>query len=491
MPGKHWRLEMRRFFSLAAIFTFLIWQSFVPNLIHAAQTDKEKGVEGVWQGALEIGSTKLRIVFNLSKSADGSLTGTLDSPDQGATGLKLDTVKVENGKLFVELKMVGGSFTGAVSPDGSEIAGQWSQGGNSLPLVLKKTEKAAEVSRRPQEPRKPYPYDEEEVTFENREAGITLAGALTLPRDKRPCPAVVLISGSGPQDRDESLLGHKPFLVLADHLTRKGIAVLRYDDRGVGKSKGDFSKATTEDFASDALAAVQFLRSRKEIDSRRIGLAGHSEGGVIAPMAAAKSTDVAYIVLLAGTGLTGEEILYMQGALIAKANGATDDAVARQRSSQEQIFTVLKREKDNAVAEKAIRELSAKMMAQLTDEQKKTAPAMGANEEARLRSVLSPWFRYFLTYDPRPALKQLKCPVLAVNGELDLQVPANENLEQIEKALKEGGNKRYKIVKLPGLNHLFQSCKTGSPLEYAQIDETFSPSALEVVSNWILEQTRQ
>jgi hypothetical protein len=370
------------------------------------------------------------------------------------------------------------------------MAGQFKQGGFTLPLTLKKTDKPTEV-KRPQEPKKPYPYVEEEVSYENKKAGVKLAGTLTLPQGKGPFPAVLLITGSGAQDRNEAILGHKPFLVLADHLTRKGIAVLRVDDRGVGGSTGNVSQATSEDFAGDALAGVEFLKSRKEINPKKIGLIGHSEGGIVAPMAAVKSKDIAFIVLMAGTGLTGEEILYLQGELISRAAGAHLLDVAAQRRLQEQMFAVVLSETDNARAEKKLREILAEEVSKLSEEEKKAAGSASGAMEAQIKSVLSPWFRFFLTYDPKPTLRKVKCPVLAINGEKDLQVPPKENLRAIEEALKAGRNKDFTIKELPKLNHLFQTCTTGSLSEYSQIEETIAPVALETIADWIVKRTKR
>lgn len=448
-----------------------------------------EAIEGIWQGALKVSGMELRIVFNISQTPEGILTATMDSPDQGVKGIPVDEVILENGNLRLEIKSAMGIFEGKLREDGLSIEGEWKQSGQLFPLVLERVDEVIELLR-PQEPKKPYPYEEEEVVYENKEAAVKLAGTLTIPGQEGPFPAVLLISGSGPQDRDETLLGHRPFLVLADYLTRRGIAVLRVDDRGVGKSTGDFAQATSEDFASDVLAGVEYLKSRKEIDPKKIGLIGHSEGGIIAPMVAVQSSDVAFIILMAGTGLTGEEVLYLQTALIARAEGASDEAIAKNRSLQEQLFTVLKEEPDDAVAEKRLRTIYEDTLseAELSEKEKEIAEAAA---EAEIQRILSPWFRYFLTYDPRPTLMKVKCPVLAINGEKDLQVPPKENLSAIEEALKAGGNKNYTVEELPGLNHLFQTAETGSPSEYASIEETISPTALKIISDWILEQSKE
>src|SRR5215831_13352939 len=358
------------------------------------------------------------------------------------------------------------------------------RGAIGLAAIQDTTAKPAALNR-PQEPKKPYPYDEEEVGYENRRDGVKLAGTLTFPRGKGPFPAVLLITGSGPQDRNESVFGHKPFLVLADYLTRQGIAVLRVDDRGIGGSTGSVPNSTSENFATDVMAGIEFLKSHKGINPKQIGLIGHSEGGLIAPMVAAQSNDVAFIVLLAGPGLPGEEILYLQGAAILKASGASAEVLARQRASQEMIFAIVKQEKDNAVAEKKVREGFDKQMAGLSEAEKAQA---NQTPDAQITAVLSPWFRYFLTYDPRPALARVKCPVLALNGENDLQVPVTENLREIEATLKAAGNKDVTIVRLPKLNHLFQPSETGSPGEYGKIEETFAPVALKTIGDWILKR---
>jgi RNA polymerase sigma factor (sigma-70 family) len=449
----------------------------------AAQTGaSNQSIEGAWEGTLDFGGAKLRLVLKVSKGADGSLTAKADSPDQGATDLPVDAISLKDGAVRFEMIRLMASYEGTLNREASEIAGEFKQGGTSLPLTLKRTAKPTALNR-PQEPKRPYPYDEEEVGYENKRDGVKLAGTLTLPRGKGPFPAALLITGSGPQDRNESLLGHKPFLVLADYLTRRGLAVLRVDDRGVGGSTGSVANSTTEDFATDVMAGIEILKTRKEIDPKRIGLIGHSEGGLIAPMVAAQNDDVAFIVLMAGTGLTGEEILYLQGALIMKANGASAEQLAKQRATQASMFKILKEEKDPATAEKRIYQELSKS---LTEEEKKKSEQTIL---VQAKQVNTPWFRYFLTLDPRPPLQKVKCPVLVLNGENDLQVPVNENLREIEAALKAGGNKDVTIARLPKLNHLFQTSETGSPNEYIKIEETIAPVALKTIGDWVLNRT--
>jgi len=431
-----------------------------------------KDVEGLWQGTLKVPNGELRVVFHINKAADGRLSASMDSPDQGATGIPVDECTFTNGKLSLTAKGIGGAYDGTMKND-STIDGIWSQSGASLPLTLKRIEKVAEASR-PQEPKKPYPYREEEVTVENKTAGITLAGTLTEPDSGGPFPAVVLITGSGPENRDEEVFGHKPFLVLADYLTRQGIAVLRCDDRGVGKSGGDEKTATTSDLATDTRAQFEYLKTRKDIDPKHVGLIGHSEGGLIAPIVANEAPDVAFVVMMAGPGLPGDSILMLQSVAVARSEGAPDSALKQIATAERAVLDIVKAEKDTAAAAAKLRPLLKKQS--LSDQA----------IDAQTKAVLSPWFRFFVSYDPRPALSQLRQPVLAIDGEKDVQVAAVENLAAIETALKAGGNKDFETKELPGLNHLFQTANTGAVTEYAKIDETISPSALQVMGDWIL-----
>jgi fermentation-respiration switch protein FrsA (DUF1100 family) len=477
MHQSHFKMLMRGLALLA----------FISSLAMAQESQKapEQLLPGSWQGTLTVPSGSLRIVFNFKEKAEGGYTATLDSPDQGAFGIPADSVIAQDTLVRVSIRSIGGELNGTHLTGTDSISGTWSQGGMQLPLVLKYSSKEAEKPKRPQEPKKPYPYKEEEVTFTNPEAGITLAGTLTLPKSGGPFPAAVLITGSGPEDRDEMVFGHRPFLVLSDYLTRQGIAVLRYDDRGVGKSTGNFGTATSTDFASDAKAAVAYLKTRKEIREDKIGLIGHSEGGIIAPMVAAESKDVAFIVLMAGTGVPGDQVILEQAALIAKAMGTSEKEVQEARAINRKAFDIIESGKDSATVASELRTLllSAANTSAPTDTQTNEARING-----QIKQITSPWFRYFLTYDPRPALMKVRCPVLAINGEKDLQVSPKQNLPEIEAALREGGNKDFTVRELPGLNHLFQTATKGTPDEYTKIEETISPTALNLMGDWILER---
>jgi len=443
-------------------------------------SDAIASAEGVWQGALEGHGIRLRLQLHVSHDDHKQLVAALDSPDQGVSGLPAIKVSQKDAGFHFEIPVVSGVYDGTLNTAKTAINGTWTQNGVEQKLDFQRSGQLLELVR-PQDPVKPYPYKEEEITFANGKAKISLAGTLTLPPGPGPFPAAILLGGSGPHDRDESLVGHRPFLVLADHLTRKGIAVLRFDKRGIGKSTGDYANATTEDFAGDAEAALACLKTRKEVDAKKTGLIGHSEGGMIAPLVAAHSGDVAWIVLLAGPGLKGEDTLLLQSELILKTAGVNDGQIARTREFNKQTYALVRQEKDPAT-------LQAKL-SDLVQSSGMSASLPPAALQSQLRLMVSPWFRFFLDYDPLPALQKTMCPVLALNGEKDLQVSPKENLAKIQKALQVGGNKDFQTTELPGLNHLFQHCPTGSPTEYGGIQETMSPEALNAVSDWVLKHT--
>ncbi len=434
--------------------------------------------EGIWQGALEGNGMRLRLQLHVSHDDQRQLVAALDSPDQGLSGLPAIKVSQKDAAFHFEIPVVSGVYDGTLNAAKTAITGSWTQSSVEQKLVFQRSDQLLELIR-PQNPIKPYPYKEEEITFSNEKAKISLAGTLTLPPGRGPFPAAILISDSGPHDRDESLVGHRPFLVLADHLTRKGIAVLRFDKRGNGKSTGVYASATTEDFAGDAEAALAYLKGRKEIDEKKIGLIGHSEGGIIAPMVAARSPAVAWIVLLAGPGLKGEDVLLLQSELILRTAGVNDGEVARTLAFNKQTYALVRQEKNPAALEANLNDL--------VESTSTGASLSPAAVQAQVRMLISPWFRYYLDYDPAPALQKTKCPVLALNGEKDLQVSSKQDLATIEKALRDGGNTDFQAIELPGLNHLFQHGPTGLPTEYGGIEETMAPEALKAVSDWVLK----
>lgn len=436
---------------------------------------KPSDIDGTWAGAMDAGSFKLRVVFHITNTADG-LAATMDSPDQGVNGVPVTAVNRNGSTLKLELKQSGGVFEGKFDESLATIDGAWTQGGGSVPLILKRVTDAAQLERRrPQNPVKPYPYRDEEVSYANKAASVTLAGTLTIPPGKGPFPAVLLIAGSGRNNRDETVMGHSPFLVLADYLTQKGIVVLRTDKRGVGKSGGDYATATTSDFANDAEAGVAYLVTRPEVDPHKIGLIGHSEGGVIAPMVATADPSVAFIVLMAGSGVPGIDIIVEQTLRISEAGGQSHEEAEKGAAEERKILTLVEQEKDDAELAKKLREVLAGKVPEAT-------------LNAQIKALSSPWYREFIQYDPSTALSKVKCPVLALIGEKDLQVPPDLNLPAIRKALEISGNKNVEVDELPGLNHLFQPAKTGAPSEYSEIETTISPIALEKIASWILKQ---
>ena len=468
------------------ILIFLLVNAVIAVSVSRCAADSKKNISGIWQGTLKVQSLELRIVFHLQTDSLGAMKATMDSPDQGAKGILVDKITIRQDSISLTVAVAAGGYRGFIQPGDSIITGLWSQAGLSLPLDLHRTLEVAQL-RRPQEPKPPFPYEIEDVSYENIEAGIVLAGTFTKPKSAGPFPALLLITGSGPQNKNEEIFGHKPFFVLADYLTRRGIAVLRVDDRGVGKSTGVFGKATTKDFADDVSAGVNYLKSRSDVITKKIGLLGHSEGGLIAPMVADGSNDVAFVILLAGPSLPGEEILYMQDSLIMAAMGAIQNDIQKSLRLNRSLYSLVKMENDTTRLRQEVKSLLGQAM--LAD----STTGGKINESvvtATMNQLSSPWFRFFLTYDPVPPLKKLTCPVLALNGSKDLQVPAEKNLEGMKQAFKAGGNNKATVKLLPGLNHLFQKAETGAPLEYSKIEETLNPEALNVIGDWLAEVTK-
>ena len=461
--------------------------SFLLLLITGASAIAQD-ITGDWYGILKVQGSQLDIVFHISEIEDGYAT-TMDSPGQSAFGIPLDSTFFEKNVLEIKAPALGGlQYEGKLSDTG--ITGTFKQGGMQLPLDLsrEKAESNSEEVNRPQEPKRPFPYVEEDVTFENRKDAVTLSGTLTLPKKEGIFPAVVLISGSGPQNRNEEILEHKPFLVFSDYLTRHGIAVLRYDDRGVGESTGKFAGATSYDFSNDARAAVDFLKNRSEINSEEIGILGHSEGGMIAPMLAAEDKDIAFLVLMAGTGMRADKVLLAQQELVFRASGESEDNIQMIKETNKGAFEIL----NSSSAENLEQDLRAYFQQRLDKNLFFGAPSGSEQEKflnQQVKIFLDPWMHFFITYDPSQALEKVDVPVLAINGEKDLQVPPKENLAAIEKALRKGGNDEVTVKEYAGLNHLFQESATGAPSEYGEIEQTIAPEVLEDVTTWILKTT--
>jgi pimeloyl-ACP methyl ester carboxylesterase len=470
--------------NLIAALVFSIFLSLTVFTENAARS-----IEGNWLGLLEFDGNTLRITLKVSKAADGSFAAKFDSIDQGVTDLDIDTITFQDKTVRFEAKRFGESYEGTLNEKGDEISGTFKHGASSTPLVFKRITELPKLQR-PQDPTKPYPYKEEEVSYENKKDKIKLAGTLTFPRTNGKHPAVILITGSGYQDRNETVVGHRPFLVLADYLTRKGIAVLRVDDRGVGGSDKGSPNYTSENFAGDVLAGIEYLKTRKEIDRKKIGLIGHSEGGIIASMVAVGSKDAAFIVMLASPGQTGEEILYAQNELAVTSGGTNPILAAQIMTAVKNMLAIAKSDADKQLAEQRINEAFAKQSSEMSEDERKAFSSVQASMKAQLPVMLSTWFRYFIAYNPRQTLEKVTIPVLALNGENDTQVSAKKNLPLIADALKAGGNKDYIVKSFPKLNHLFQTSQTGLSNEYDKIEETIAPVVLETIADWILKRTK-
>ena len=441
-------------------------------------------ITGSWHGVLNVGM-EIRIVFNLSLDEDHTWKATLDSPDQGAVDIPLGEVNLTVDSIRIEAPVVNGYYIGRIASE-SAIHGQWHQSGRSATLDLEKKEEAI-VLNRPQEPQAPYPYKEKEVSFVNAEQGFFLAGTLTLPDGEGPFPAAVLVTGSGSQNRDEEIFGHKPFKVIADHLTRKGIAVLRYDDRGVASSGGVANGSTSGDLAGDARAAMEFLLNQSEIDRSKIGIIGHSEGGMIAFMLASSQKDIAYIVSLAGPGVDGKTVLLEQSDHIARLSGAANAVLEDNRNVMSRVYDIMiAHESYEDWKEETLEFTSSYYSEKLIGAYSEEDIEQGkSNLMASITEAAYAWMRYFVMFDPGPLFASIKSPVLALNGEKDCQVLPETNINAIKNGLINAGNTDSKTMILPGLNHLFQNCETGLPNEYGTIEETFDQLTLDIISDWI------
>lgn len=452
-------------------------------LLLLAPTLFAQNITGAWNGLLKVSGIQLRLVFHIEKSETG-FTATMDSPDQKALDIPVTSVTFEDPNLHIVIKNAGIDYSGVL--ESGMVKGVFKQGGQAFPMDLSREAIEIVKPRRSQEPQSPFPYKQEDIVFKNEADQIQLAGTLTLPDHGGKFPAVVLISGSGPQNRNEELMGHKPFLVLSDYLTRQGIAVLRYDDRGTAQSKGSFGTSTSADFSKDAEAAFQYLQGRSEIDPTRIGFIGHSEGGIIAPMVAARRPEVAFIALLAGTGIPGDQLLLLQQELIAKASGVNAADIEKMIAFNRQTMRLVAEVPQPDSLKKALTTYIQQCFAQKGTIDLPENMSEAQFTQLNVRQLTSPWMRFFIPYDPAPTLERVHCPVLALNGEKDLQVPPQVNLVAIQKALEKAGNSAVTIRQFQGLNHLFQECTTGDPAEYESIEQTMAPIVMDTLATWIL-----
>ena len=447
-------------------------------IVLISSTLSAQNVTGDWYGNLNVQGMSMKLVFHITETESG-YSATFDSPNQGASGIPFASVSLEADHLVLSAANIGATYEATI--ENEQLKGTWKQAGNEFELNMSRTDQKVNSPNRPQEPTKPYSYNSEDVRFPNTDAGIHLAGTLTLPKQGEKFPAVILISGSGPQDRDETFMTHKPFLVLADYLTKQGIAVLRYDDRGFGGSTGNHAIATSKDFASDAAAAVSYLKTRNEIDHKHIGLAGHSEGGLIAPIVAADNHDVAFIILLAGPGVTGLEIQKQQIESFAPVMGLSPEQIEEEKNNLEHIATLV-RETNNED------ELGEKLRSFFLSKMPKEDTFQGMQKDQfisqKLAELNRPWYKYFIDHKPAEYLKNVDVPILAINGSRDVQV-APENLKYISDATSH--NENVTIKEYQGMNHLFQKCTSCLMSEYPTIETTITEIVLQDLSRWIWE----
>jgi pimeloyl-ACP methyl ester carboxylesterase len=452
-----------------------------------------KDVSGIWEGKLNVG-VELRLVFHFNKNNDGTYTGTMDSPDQNAKGIACSKVTVTADSVIAEIKMINGAYKAAIAND-STLSGKWVQGTGSFPLIIKHVEKASEIKPKPQTPQPPFNYNSEDVEYNNADSSIHFGATFTYPKTGGPFVTAILITGSGQQDRDETILGHKPFAVIADYLTKNGYAVLRIDDRGMGKTSAvNIKNATSADFAKDVEAGLAYINSRKEVDKNKIGLIGHSEGGLIADIIASRNKNIDFVIMLAGPGTKGDVLLADQTHEILMSGGVSKVAVDAYKTAYENIL-------QNALQMDTAAAITASLN-YFKEWKQKTDPKLlkelaidndtTANEMIRQMTVQfsMPWFKYFLQTNPTDYIKQFKCKVLALNGSKDIQVLPQQNLTAIKSALEKSKSKKFEVHELPGLNHLFQHCNVCTIQEYAQLDETFAPEALDIIAKWLNENVK-
>lgn len=451
-------------------------------------TQVQKKIIGTWEGKLNLGPG-LRIVFHFEETPSGTIRATADSPDQSAYGLKCDTVIIQDDVVRVEMHKLNAIFSGRLADDFT-INGTFTQN-TTLPLELKKGISLPPIApKRPQTPQPPFPYKSEDIEYDSPDHSLHYGATITIPEGKGPFPAALLVTGSGPQNRDEELADHKVFAVLADALTRNGIVVLRVDDRGVGKSTGIFADATSEDFAKDVNTSLDYLLSRPEVNRKKTGLIGHSEGGMIVPMVASKRSDIDFAVLLAAPGIKIDSLMAEQNAAILRSVGVSQSSINAYIPLYKRLMKDIITSKDTA---EAISKASSLFRQWLPTIDSTNLKELGFNSGTSIHNVTSvlvegfsgKWFKYFLAFDPQPYLQQLKCKVLALNGEKDIQVIASSNLPAIESALKKSRSKKFTVQKMPGLNHLFQTCRTCTLQEYGELEETFSPAALKIINDWL------
>jgi pimeloyl-ACP methyl ester carboxylesterase len=433
------------------------------------------GIDGTWRATLLRNGNSMRLIVHITTSSRGT-RAKLDSPDMGAANLEVSELSRQGTHVHWRVPAGSITFEGELSDQAGKLGGTWQREGMPPATVQFVREAAAVSDLRPQTPVAPFPYRARAVTFTDTKDGTVLAGTLTLPEGPGPFPAAVLVSGSGPEDRDETFAGHKPFAVLADYLTRNGIAVLRYDDRGVAQSSGNFDSASLPEFTNDARAAIDFLAAQPEVDTRAIGLIGHSQGGIVGPLSALKNQKVAYLVLLGAPATGMADVLIAQMRMAAELQGQSKAILDTQEPAWRQLGAVAGKARDH-------REAQANLDALLTPAMMRTLGLTDTQRQAAIDRYANDWLRDLLHYDARSTLAALPIPLLALNGSLDRLVPADANLAAIR--LATAGNPDVTVRQMAGLNHMFQPAHSGTMVEYGEIAVTFEPEALQTIGEWI------
>lgn len=448
---------------------------------------------GNWLGKLNIGPG-IRVVFHIAQAGDGTFTATMDSPDQGVTGLQVGTTQVKGDSLFMDIAVVKGKYSGKLS-DAQTISGVLQQGLATIPLEVKKVENVSTFNR-PQTPKAPFNYKSEDITYTNADKSITYGATITIPQGKGQFPAVLLITGSGPQNRDEELFEHKAFAIIADALTNDGYVVLRVDDRGVGKTTGNFATATTDDFVQDALTSFDYLKKRPEVNPKKVGLYGHSEGGLIAEIIAGTRKDVAFAILSGAPGAAIIPLMVEQNKQLLLQKGMNEEMAGKYLKLYTSICEATVKGADKDEAAKLIA-AAVKNWRANTDAATVLATTGISNDETEQKAIIAseaefttPWIRKFLSYDPQPYIRNISCKVLAINGGRDVQVLPATNLAGIKAALQKSKSKSYEVKELEGLNHLLQTCKICAPEEYKELEETISPLALQTIKDWLNKEIK-
>jgi uncharacterized protein len=468
-------------------------------------TSPAQNINGTWQGVLDVQGKQIPIVFHIKKDSSNKWIAAFDSPSQRAFNLACSDVIVKDDSVILVMAILNGKYAGTLNIDKSQITGSWFQGAGSLPLTVKKTSETTTIKelKRPQTPRPPVPYHSEDVIYTNANQSIQYGGTLTYPKtdslkgsvETHLYPAVILITGSGQQDRDETLFGHKPFAVIADYLTRRGFVVLRVDDRGIGKTTGVFSEATTMDFAKDLEAGLDFLEKQPMVNKNKIGLIGHSEGGMIAPMVADERREIKFIILLAGPGIPIIDLMQQQMEAVSISNGETPATAKANGQLMRIVWEEVMKNEDSATTFQHIRMKIANWSRTLdtaTLAKFKNLNTTSINDQIgqAMTALNNKWYKYFISFNPQPYLEKLDCKVLAMNGSKDVQVIAATNLKGIKQSLQKSKSPKYDVIEIPGLNHLFQTCIQCNPAEYNDLEESFSPRALDIMGNWLRENVQ-